>query len=404
MPIHAVTDLRFLIPMPNWTISTTALVFLVCGSARAASAPVAEVAPAVSANAPESPAELSRMMERILDFPYAEISERAKYEWKVGTFFTGVMAAYRTTKEPRFLAVARDWSEARRWKLHGTPLFADNLTLAQTYLDLYLEFHDPVMIAATRAGLENYFNRTSVKKPEFYSKWTEAERPFEGRYVWWWCDALYMAPPLFAQMYAATGERRYLDVMDRLYWDTIEYLYDHEDHLVFRDLGFLDNKSPGGKKIFWARGNGWVYAGLAQLLERLPKDAPRRADYLRLYQELTASILKYQGTDGLWRSSLNEPEWWPEAESSGTAFFCYGLLAGVNRGWLPEAGHLAPALKAWAGLKGCLDEHGWLVHAQGVGEKPGAVATGVVIDYAQGAFLLAASEMYVRAGQASAAK
>jgi rhamnogalacturonyl hydrolase YesR len=342
----------------------------------------------------ETPAELERMMLRVLDFPYDTGSERHKFDWKIGTFFTGITAAHRATGNPRFLRAATDWSKARHWKLKGTPLFADNLTLGQTYLDLYLETRDPAMIKDTRANLEVYFERDVIRKKEFYTKWKDAELPFTGRNVWWWCDALYMAPPLFVQMYQATGEQRYLDKLDEFYWDVIDYLYDREEHLIIRDLAYLGKKSPGGKKIFWSRGNGWVYAGLVHILERLPENAPRRADYLRLYREMTVSILKHQGADGLWRSALNEPEWFPEKESSGTAFFCFGLLAGVNRGWIPADDYLAPALKAWAGLKTCLDKNGWLGHAQVEAEKPGKVATHAHLDYAQGAYLLAAAEAY----------
>lgn len=351
------------------------------------------LAPAKAAEA-ESPVELERMMLRVLDFPYNVGSDRHKFDWKIGTFFTGITAAHRATGNPRFLRVATDWSKARDWKLKGSPLFADNLTLGQTYLDLYLEARDPAMIADTRAKLESYFGRDVIKKKEFYTKWTDAERPFTGRNVWWWCDALYMAPPLFVQMYSATGEQRYLDLMNDFYWDVIGYLYDPQEHLVIRDLEYLGKRSPGGKKIFWSRGNGWVYAGLVHILDRLPENAPRRDDYLRLYRELTSSILKYQGADGLWRSGLNEPDWFPEKETSGSAFFCFGLMAGVNRGWLPADSNLGPALKAWDGLKGCLDENGWLGHSQVEAEKPGKVAHRAHLDYAQGAYLLAASEVY----------
>lgn len=362
-----------------------------------------QTAPAVAtAQAPaDAPAEIERMMLRILDFPYDHGSERHKFDWKIGTFFTGVTAAQRATGNPRFLRAATDWSKARQWKLKGTPLFADNLTLGQTYLDLYLDARDPVMIADTRANLEVYFGRDLIRKKEFYTKWKDAERPFTGRNVWWWCDALYMAPPLFVQMYQATGEQRYLDKLNEFYWDVIDHLYDREEHLIIRDLAYLGKMSPGGKKIFWSRGNGWVYAGLVHVLDRLPENAPRRADYLRLYRDMSVSILKYQGADGLWRTGLNEPEWFPEKEASGSAFLCFGLLAGVNRGWLPAEGNLGSPLKAWDGLKGCLDENGWLGHSQVEAEKPGKVAPHAHLDYAQGAFLLAASEAYKLASTAT---
>ncbi len=339
-------------------------------------------------------AELEASMLRLLEFPYADIKESAKFDWKVGTYFTGVLDAYQATGNPRFHDAALAWSQDRKWKLNGTPLFADNLCLAQTYLGLYFLDRDPAKIADTRKKLEPYFTREKILRKEFYTKWPEEERAFIGRNVWWWCDALYMAPPVFAQMYAATGEQKYLDRLHSFYWDVIDYLYDREEQLVFRDLEYLNTRTPSGKKKFWSRGNGWVYGGLVRILEHLPARDPRRDDYLKLYRELTASILKYQGADGLWRTSLNDPAWFPDKETSGTAFFCYGLLAGINRGWLAREAHLTPALNAWRGLNTCLNDRGWIGHAQIEAERPGPAPADAYIDYTQGAYLLSAAELY----------
>ena len=338
--------------------------------------------------------DLELAMERVLDFPYQNVSEHAKFDWKVGTYFTGVMDAYAATGNPKFYQAAKQWSEDRKWKIRGTPLFADNLCLGQTYAGLYLIDKNPEMIRDLKLKLEPYFSRDKIIKKEFYTKWSEPERAFTGRNVWWWIDSLYMAPPLFAQMYQATGEQRYLDLLHTFYWDVVDYLYDRDEKLLFRDLGYLNAKTPKGKKVFWSRGNGWVYGGLVHILDALPEKDARRGDYLRLYRELTESIIKYQAADGLWRTSLNEPEWFPAKESSASSFFCYGLLAGINRGWLSREQYLAPALRAWSGLQGCLDTHGWMGHAQIEAEHPGPAIAAAYIDYTQGAYLLAAAELY----------
>ena len=338
--------------------------------------------------------DLELAMERVLDFPYQNVSEHAKFDWKVGTYFTGVMEAYAATGNPKFYQASKQWSEDRKWKIRGTPLFADNLCLGQTYAELYLIDKNPEMIRDLKLKLEPYFSRDKIIKKEFYTKWSETERAFTGRNVWWWIDSLYMAPPLFAQMYQATGEQRYLDLLHTFYWDVVDYLYDRDEQLLFRDMGYFNAKTPKGKKVFWSRGNGWVYGGLVHILDALPDKDARRGDYLRLYRELTESIIKYQAADGLWRTSLNEPEWFPAKESSASSFFCYGLLAGINRGWLSREQHLGPALNAWSGLQGCLNEKGWMGHAQIEAEHPGLAIADAYIDYTQGAYLLAAAELY----------
>jgi rhamnogalacturonyl hydrolase YesR len=335
------------------------------------------------------------VMERVVkNFAYQKTPERLQHDWKIGTFFTGVMQAYRATGNPVFRDAARGWSEDRAWRLKGTPLFADNLTLGQVYADFYLMERDPRMIAHVKEMLEPYFTRTTIRRNEFYTKWTEPELPFTGRNVWWWCDALYMAPPLFVQAYRATGEQRYLDTLHKMYWDVTEFLYDREAGLFTRDLSYLQTKNPSGKKQFWSRGNGWVYGGLVHLLEHLPREDARYADYMKLYQEMTAALLACQGEDGLWRTALTDHEYFPQPETTGTAFFAFGLFVGIDRGWLPAEGHLEPALRAWQGLMRNLDDKGLMINAQVEAEKPGKPHPTEHIDFAQGIFLLAAAELY----------
>ena len=96
---------------------------------------------------------------------------------------------------------------------------------------------------------------------------------------WSWCDALYMAPPTLARLFALTGDQKYLEFLDREFRYTYDRLYDPIDHLFFRDATFFDKKTPAGQKIFWSRGNGWVCGGLALTLEHLPADHPTRGFY-----------------------------------------------------------------------------------------------------------------------------
>ena len=51
---------------------------------------------------------------------------------------------------------------------------------------------------------------------------------------------------------------------------------------------------------YWSRGNGWMAAGMAELLRALPKKHPQHARILEGYRRMMASLLRYQGEDGLW--------------------------------------------------------------------------------------------------------
>jgi rhamnogalacturonyl hydrolase YesR len=89
----------------------------------------------------------------------------------------------------------------------------------------------------------------------------------------------------------------------------------------------------------------------------------------------------------------------PGPETSGTAFFTYGILWGVNNGYLSKK-EFAPVIKkAWRYLtKMALQSDGKVGYVQPIGEKaiPGQVVDqNSQANFGVGAFLLAACE-YVR--------
>lgn len=208
-----------------------------------------------------------------------------------------------------------------------------------------------------------------------------------------WCDSLFTAPPTLVMLAEATGEKRYLDYMNRMYWDVYERLFDQEAGLFYRDERFIGQRSAAGKKVLWSRGNGWVFAGLARILTYLPEEDPNYFRFVDLYRKMAKSILRAQGKDGLWRSNLADSEDYPNPESSSSAFFCYALAWGINQGLLPSTLYRSSVLRAWSGLVGCVHESGRLGWVQRVGASPEATTYDSTQEYGTGAFLLAGSEM-----------
>ena len=315
--------------------------------------------------------------------------------WLVSTFYSSFIGAYEATNDESYLKQALDWSQRSGWDINNS-LNADDICSGQIYLDLYFIKKDPKMISNLAKKIpESYFNRTELKPGELHT-WDQKSHPFSGRNIWSWCDALYMAPPMLARMGKATGDKRYYDILHDLYWDSTDFLYDLEAHLFFRnskaDLEKLS--TPNGKKVFWSRGNGWVYAGLPRIIEFLEDEDPMKEKYIQLFKEMSYSIAQYQMEDGLWRSSLNDPEWFPTKESSGSSFFVFGIVKGINEGWLPKEYFLPIVLKAWTGLISCVTPEGKLGYGQNVAGSPNEVRPHDNVDYATGAFILAASELY----------
>jgi len=162
----------------------------------------------------------------------------------------------------------------------------------------------------------------------------------EARY---WIDDMYMITAVETQAYRATGDKKYLE---RAAKTMVAYL----DKLQQPNGLFFH--APDAQ-FYWGRGNGWQAAGMSELLLSLPKDHPLRPRIMKGYQTMMASLLKYQGEDGLWRQLLDKPESW--AETSGTGMFTFAFVTGVKKGWLPAKTYGPAARKAWLGLVNHID-------------------------------------------------
>jgi len=296
--------------------------------------------------------------------------------WARAAFYAGVMAAYRSTGDGKYLERASRWAEGRGWKLGERPRHADDHAPGQTYLELYMLRKDPAMMAHTKATLD-----ALVRDPR------------AGREDWWWCDALFMAPPVLVRLYAATGDEKYLGLLDVMWWDTTDFLFDPWEKLYYRDKNFIGKLNAHGRKIFWARGNGWVMAGMARVLQYLPKRNRQHARYVGLLRAMAASVSRLQGEDGLWRPSLLDPREAPVPETSSTGFFCYAIAWGINNGYLDRRKYTPVVEKAWRGLVSSVRADGKLGWVQQIGYAPDKVTADDNQEYGSGAFLLAGSEM-----------
>ncbi len=321
-------------------------------------------------------------------------------EWVRGAFFAGVMAAFEATGSPKYLEAAREISERNGWQPGPRPRHADDQCIAQTYAKIYLVGRDPAMIEAT---VDRFEAMIAEPRPGPVVGWSEDDN-------WSWCDALFMAPPTMALIAEATGDRRYLDLMNAMWWETYGYLYDPVEHLWYRDGRYViadDGSGPrtsSGAKIFWSRGNGWVFAGLALVLDAMPEDYPERPRFEQLFRDMAAALIAVQGDDGLWRSSLLDPDEYPIPESSGSGFFTYGLAWGVNHGLLDPETALPAMRRGWEGLNWALQPSGKLGWVQQIGYDPRTVTADDSMEYGTGAFLLAGSEILGWVDQSASAK
>ena len=113
---------------------------------------------------------------------------------------------------------------------------------------------------------------------------------------------MFMGPTMLAYLASATGERKYLNPANRLWWKTADFLYDRQEHLYFRDESYFQRTEKNGQKMFWPRGNGWVMGGLVRVLSNMPANYPDRTRFVTLYREMAARLASLQQPDGTWHA------------------------------------------------------------------------------------------------------
>lgn len=331
------------------------------------------------------PAPVLAAMERVADWQLAHPSHHRETDWTQGAGDAGMMALAGIAADPVYEEALLTKGRRNEWKLGPRPYHADDHAVGQTYAELYLDHRDPAMIAPMQQSFDRIL-AAPIKVPSL---------KFQGEgNVWSWCDSLFMAPTAWLRLHTATGDDRYHEFAVTNWWRTSDYLYDTEEHLYFRDSTYFDKREANGRKIFWSRGNGWVIAGLVRVLQFLPTNDPDRPRFERQFKEMAEALLDCQQPDGLWRSSLLDPEGYPLKEVSGSGFHTYGLAWGVNQGLL-DRDRFEPAIrKAWLALVDCIDPTGKLTHIQPIGADPRRFDPNATEVYGVGAFLLAGSELY----------
>lgn len=237
-------------------------------------------------------AAIARAMQKVGTWELNRTRGVFNDDWTFAALYTGFMAAGRSLHDPKYEEAMLEMGRKLQWQLGPDETHADHQAVGQTYLELYLKYRDEAMLQPTRTR----FDRT-MQLPD------NPDKP-----LWWWCDALFMAPPVYARLYAAIAEPVYLDYMNREWWITSQLLYDTTDNLYFRDTRYFEKRESNGRKVFWSRGNGWVLAGLARVLQYIPESYPTRQKYILQFRQMADKLRQLQGQDGLWRPGLLDPE------------------------------------------------------------------------------------------------
>lgn len=173
-----------------------------------------------------------------------------------------------------------------------------------------------------------------------------------------WIDDMYMITLLQSQAYRATGDKKYID---RAAEEMVLYLQELQKP---NGLFYHAKDIP----FYWGRGNGWMAAGMTELLRVLPEENKNRPPILKAYQSMMATLLQYQASDGMWRQLVDDTTSWKE--TSCTGMFTYAMITGVERGWLKKSNYKNAAYKAWNALTSYINDKGEIKDVcEGTGAK-----------------------------------
>jgi len=315
------------------------------------------------------PGSIKATIRRVADWQLENPVSFGPRNWAMAPLYDGLISASETTGDPKYLAAVIRAGLRILWEPGPLVYHADDVADGQAWLRIYLmDPENPAILAPLKERIDRILAHPIRERLAFGQ--LPRTPGVEATDRWTWSDALYMAPPALVRLTQATGDPRYLKFVDGEFKAAYDALFDPEEKLFYRDARFVGRRSADGKKIFWSRGNGWVYAGLALMMNAMPRDHPNRAFYVELFRQMTSAVLATQQQDGLWYPSLEDPQQVPIGETSGSALFVYGLAWGVHHEIIDKATCWPAVERGWKALLTRIGRDGAVNFVQPVGYQP----------------------------------
>jgi unsaturated rhamnogalacturonyl hydrolase len=148
------------------------------------------------------PAAVGKAMRKVGDWQLTRSQEYFDRIWTWSVLYSGFMAASDSLGDAKYRDAMEAMGKKFDWQLRSHLPDADDQSVGQTYLELYLLKKDPAMMKPTQVELDALLPEPHASK--------KPGKPV----IWWWCDALFMAPPVWSRMYAATGDKKYIGYLD----------------------------------------------------------------------------------------------------------------------------------------------------------------------------------------------
>lgn len=344
-----------------------------------------------------TPADIKTVLKAVADWQVSTPLLHPPADWTNAALYAGMSDWASIAGVDTYYEWLKDIGNKNNWTyyIHDNPLrryHADDYCVGQMYIELYRKYKDKKMIRPLQNYLDRILNDPAKGDLQFVntdSYWSTQR--------WSWCDALFMGPTVWAKMANVTGKKKYLEFMFNEYKATTDYLFDNEENLYFRDSNYFVRKEANGEKIFWGRGNGWVFAGLPVIIRELPVKYQNRDYFVTIFKKMAAKLITLQQPDGSWHASLLDPDSYPNPEMSATAFFVFGIAWGIDNGYLDKTTYLPAVVKGWKSMVRSVWPDGKVGYIQPIGADPKAVTKDMTEVYGVGGFLMAGTQLYMLA-------
>jgi len=341
-----------------------------------------------------NPDAIKTVLKAVADWQIRTPLTHHTADWTNAALYAGMVDWAVIADNDYYFDWLKEKGERNNWNYYvqENPLrryHADDYCVGQMYLELYRKYRDKKMIIPLRSYLDHILEFPAKGDLEFVNtdKYWSTQR-------WSWCDALFMGPTVWAKMSNITKKRKYLDFMFREYSATTDYLYDKDEGLYFRDSNYFTRKEANGAKVFWGRGNGWVFAGLPIIIRELPARYDKKDYFIGIFKTMAARLISLQQPDGSWHASLLDPLSYPNPEMSATSFFVFGLAWGIDNGYLDKSSYLPAVVKGWKSMVRSVWPDGKVGFIQPIGADPKAVTGEMTEVYGVGGFLMAGTQLY----------
>lgn len=368
---------------------------------------------AITLSSQLSPNEVQQVAEQVANWQLAQFDIRSNKMrpekrpsgipngWMYATLHIGLWRWAVEIDDPAYKQTVLNLSLLNGFKLGPRVYHADDHAVGDVYLSLYNAYGGEEKLRPTMDYLTQVVESPDTRSFDFEIKQRDVHefehRTFKDPWCtrrWCWADAAFMSPPVFAHLSQITSDPRFVDFMHREFWEMTDYLFDTDYGLFLRDSRYFKRKDDQGRPIFWGRGNGWVLAGIARILEFVDNNDPNYQRYADLFVQMSNTLLRYQNTDGSWPSSLLEAGDDAHSETSATGLLAFALAWGVNNELLPSTKFRPAIERAWDSIVTNIEPNGKVGFVQQVAFAPGSAKQADTQLYGSGAVLLAAAEIH----------